>query len=57
MKYALSIQFSKRYQILALSNHPHVKDYKVPDWLYEGKIRRYAKEELKMLKNVYTIIN
>ncbi|NYB28163.1 MAG: AAA family ATPase [Methanobacteriaceae archaeon] len=42
---------------LALSNHPHVKDYKVPDWLYEGKIRRYAKEELKMLKNVYTIIN
>jgi hypothetical protein len=38
---------------LALSNHPDIKEYKVPDWLYEGKIRGYTKKELKMLKNVY----
>lgn len=36
-----------RHIRLAFSNHPNVKDYKVPEWLYEGKIRRYVIEELK----------
>lgn len=49
----LSAYLSVRNIRLALSNHPYVKEYKVPDWLYEGKIRRYTKEELKLLKNVY----
>lgn len=45
---------SVKYIRLALSNHPNVRDYKVPDWLYEGRIRRYTKKELKMFKSVYT---
>jgi len=36
-----------RHIRLAFSNHPNVKDYKVPEWLYEGKIRRYVIEEFK----------
>lgn len=45
---------SVKYIRLALSNHPYVRDYKVPGWLYYCKIRRYTKEELKGLKSVYT---
>jgi hypothetical protein len=49
-----SVYISVRNIRLAFSSHPYIKNYRVPDWLYEGRIRRYTKEELKNLKSVYT---
>lgn len=43
----LNAYIAVRHIRLAFSNHPNVKDYKVPEWLYEGKIRRYIIEELE----------
>lgn len=37
---------------LAFANHPSVREYKVPEWLYEGRIRRYVKEEFKSFDNI-----
>ncbi|CEL24002.1 AAA family ATPase [Methanobacterium formicicum] len=37
---------------LAFANHPSVRGHKVPEWLYEGRIRRYVKDEFKTFDNV-----
>ncbi len=43
-----------RHIRLALSNHPNLKDYKVPEWLYDGKVRRYVKDEFKSFDDFIT---